>query len=154
MTSSAKGTTASAGGTRFVKVTQDVRPQVTGIYSALDERLDPVSGVSVQITPDTRFQSVPHPIKLLAIELAVLTVLIGLILVGAFSAYAAVGSAGIARIAGDRMGQIGTQLTPFAATTRGVALYVLAGYTPIVGWFCAAPAALVLSVGAGIAART
>ncbi|HXT45967.1 MAG TPA: arabinosyltransferase domain-containing protein [Pseudonocardiaceae bacterium] len=81
ITSNAKGTTASAGATRFVKVTQDVRPQVTGIYSALDERLDPVTGLSVQITPDTRFQSVPHPIKLLAIELAVLTVLISLILV-------------------------------------------------------------------------
>src|SRR6185437_11733938 len=42
---------------------------------------DPVTGLSVQITPDTRFQSVPHPIKLLAIELTVLTVLISLILV-------------------------------------------------------------------------
>ena len=81
VTSNAKGTTASAGATRFVKVTQDVRPQVTGIYSALNERLDPVTGLSVQITPDTRFQSVPHPIKLTAIELAVLTVLISLVLV-------------------------------------------------------------------------
>jgi arabinosyltransferase C len=81
ITSNAKGTTASAGASRFVKVTQDVRPQVTGIHSALDERLDPVAGLSVQITPDTRFQSVPHPVKLTAIELAVLTVLISLVLV-------------------------------------------------------------------------
>lgn len=81
ITSNAKGTTASAGTIRFVKVTQDVRPQVTGIYSVLDERLDPVAGLSVQITPDTRFQSVPHPIKLIAIELAVLAVLVSLMLV-------------------------------------------------------------------------
>jgi arabinosyltransferase C len=80
VTSNAKGTTASAGAAQFVKVTQDVRPQVVGIYSALDERLDPVTGLSVQITPDTRFQSVPHPIKLAAIALAVLSVLISLIL--------------------------------------------------------------------------
>ena len=42
ITSSAKGTTAAAGPTRFVTVDQDVRPQVTGIYSALDEQQDPV----------------------------------------------------------------------------------------------------------------
>jgi arabinosyltransferase C len=80
ISSSARGTTASAGATQFVKVIQDVRPQVTGIYSALDERKDPLIGLSVQITPDTRYQSVPHPVKIAAIVLAVLTVLISLIL--------------------------------------------------------------------------
>jgi arabinosyltransferase C len=79
ISSDARGTTASAGATRFVKVDQDVRPQVTGIYSALVER-DPVRGLAVRITPDTRFQSVPHPIKLGAIGLAALAVLISLVL--------------------------------------------------------------------------
>src|SRR5262249_20024807 len=80
ISSSARGTTASAGAIQFVKVTQDVRPQVTGIYSAIDEKLDPVSGLSVQITPDTRYQSDPHPVKAAAIALATLAVLITLIL--------------------------------------------------------------------------
>ncbi len=80
ITSSAKGTTASAGATPFVKVDQDVRPQVTGIYSALSEQQDPVTGLSVRITADTRYQSVPHPIKLAVTALAVLVVLISLIL--------------------------------------------------------------------------
>jgi arabinosyltransferase C len=79
--SDARGTTASAGATRFVKVDQDVRPQVTGIYSVLTEQRDPVAGLAVQITPDTRYQSVPHPIKLAAIVLAVLAVLLSLVLV-------------------------------------------------------------------------
>ncbi|MGH3833181.1 MAG: arabinosyltransferase domain-containing protein [Pseudonocardiaceae bacterium] len=78
--SDAKGTTASAGPTRFVKVTQDVRPQVTGIYSALDAVRDPVTGVAVRITVDTRFQSTPHPVKLAAMALAALAVLISLVL--------------------------------------------------------------------------
>jgi arabinosyltransferase C len=80
VSSDARGTTASAGATRFVKVDQDVRPQVTGIYSALIEQRDPVRGLVVQVTADTRFQSVPHPIKLAAIAAAVLAVLISLVL--------------------------------------------------------------------------
>jgi arabinosyltransferase C len=80
LASDAKGTTVSAGATRFVKVNQDVRPQVTGIYSELNEQRDPVNGLAVQITADTRFQSVPHPIKLAAIGLAVLSILISLLL--------------------------------------------------------------------------
>ncbi|MGH3719273.1 MAG: arabinosyltransferase domain-containing protein [Pseudonocardiaceae bacterium] len=80
VTAGAKGTTASAGPTRFVKVDQDVRPQVTGVYSALDQRRDPVAGVAVRITVDTRFQSTPHPVKLAAMALAALAVLISLVL--------------------------------------------------------------------------
>ncbi|MGH3686496.1 MAG: arabinosyltransferase domain-containing protein [Pseudonocardiaceae bacterium] len=81
ISSTAKETTASAGATPFVKVDQDVRPQVTGIYSALNEQRDPVTGLAVQITADTRFQSVPHPVKLAAIVLAVLAVLASVVLV-------------------------------------------------------------------------
>ncbi|HKR49303.1 MAG TPA: arabinosyltransferase domain-containing protein [Pseudonocardiaceae bacterium] len=78
--SDATGTTASAGPTQFVTVDQDVRPQVTGIYSALDDMLDPVNGLAVQISADTRFQSTPHPIKSAAMVLAALAVLTSLIL--------------------------------------------------------------------------
>ncbi|MDQ5855004.1 MAG: arabinosyltransferase domain-containing protein, partial [Actinomycetota bacterium] len=80
ISSDATGTTASAGPHQFVTVDQDVRPQVTGIYSVLDDKRDPVTGLAVQITPDTRFQSTPHPIKLAAMALAVVAVLTSLIL--------------------------------------------------------------------------
>ncbi|MGH3909616.1 MAG: arabinosyltransferase domain-containing protein, partial [Pseudonocardiaceae bacterium] len=78
--SDASGTVASAGSTDFVDVAQDVRPQVTGIYSDLNETLDPVDGVAVRITPDTRFQSVAHPIKLGAMLLGGLAVVGSLLL--------------------------------------------------------------------------
>ncbi len=78
--SDAQGTTASAGAIQFVNVDQDVRPQVTGIYSALKEQRDPVNGLAVRVTPDTRFQSIPHPIKLAAIAGAALAVVISLVL--------------------------------------------------------------------------
>ena len=35
-----------------------MRPWVTGIYSDIDQRFDPVDRVGVSITPDTRYQSV------------------------------------------------------------------------------------------------
>jgi arabinosyltransferase C len=78
--SNAQGTTASVGAIQFVNVDQDVRPQVTGIYSALKEQRDPVDGVAVRVTPDTRFQSTPHQIKFAAITAAALAVAISLIL--------------------------------------------------------------------------
>ena len=81
ISSDATGTTASAGTTPFVNVDQDVRPQVTGVYSALNDQRDPVDGVAVRITVDTRFQSIPHPIKLDAMALAALAVAISLALV-------------------------------------------------------------------------
>ncbi|MGH3933120.1 MAG: arabinosyltransferase domain-containing protein, partial [Pseudonocardiaceae bacterium] len=70
---------ASADSTQFVDVDQDVRPQVTGVYSDLNEALDPVAGVQVEITPDTRFQSSPHLIKLAAMLLGGLAVAGGLL---------------------------------------------------------------------------
>ncbi|MGH3914173.1 MAG: arabinosyltransferase domain-containing protein [Pseudonocardiaceae bacterium] len=83
--SDATGTNASIEGAlvegvvaapiQFVDVDQDVRPQVTGIYSELNEAVDPVAGVHVEITPDTRFQSTAHPIKLAAMLLGGLAVL-------------------------------------------------------------------------------
>ncbi|MBV9851403.1 MAG: hypothetical protein JO250_17170 [Armatimonadetes bacterium] len=60
---------------------------------------------------------------------------------------AALGSAGIARLLGGRIQGVGTHMTPFAALTRGTALYVLAGYLPILGWFLIAPLALLFSLG-------
>ena len=41
-------------------------------------------------------------------------------------------------------------MTPFASLTRASALYVLAGFLPIIGWFVLLPAALFLSVGSAV----
>jgi arabinosyltransferase C len=73
-------TTASVGGQQFVAMQDDVRPQITGIYTDLDETLDPVDGLGVQITPDTRFQSTPHLVKAAGILLAFAAVIAALVL--------------------------------------------------------------------------
>ncbi|MPZ64834.1 MAG: arabinosyltransferase [Pseudonocardiaceae bacterium] len=78
--SSVAGTTVTVGDRQVVDLDADVRPQVVGIYSALDATADPVDGLGVQITPDTRFQSVPHPVKFTAMGLAALAVLASLML--------------------------------------------------------------------------
>lgn len=73
-------TTASVGARRFIAMQADVRPQITGIYTDLDETLDPVDGLGVRITPDTRSQSTPHPVKIAGILLACAAVLAALVL--------------------------------------------------------------------------
>lgn len=78
--SSVSGTTVTVGDRQVVDVDADVRPQVVGIYTALDADVDPVDGLGVRITPDTRFQSVPHPVKFTAMGLAVVAVLASLML--------------------------------------------------------------------------
>ncbi|MDQ3990286.1 MAG: arabinosyltransferase domain-containing protein, partial [Actinomycetota bacterium] len=93
--SATEGTTVTVGGTPVdgtpvdgtpvgdtvvVEVTEDVRPQVTGVYSDLDETADPVEGLAVQVTPDTRFQSTAHPLKIAATAAAVLAVVAALAL--------------------------------------------------------------------------
>lgn len=80
LSSAVHATTVSVGGRPVVDIPADVRPQVTGIYTDLDETVDPVEGLGVQITPDTRFQSTSHPVKLVATALAVVAVLAALIL--------------------------------------------------------------------------
>ena len=65
---------------------------------------------------------------------------------------AAVGSAGIIRLLGERIDALGSPMAPFASLTRAAILYVLAGFLPVVGWFLILPGALLLSVGSGIGA--
>ncbi|GAA4867529.1 arabinosyltransferase domain-containing protein [Actinomycetospora straminea] len=57
-----------------IRLPFDARPQVVGIYSDLDDGQDDVAGVSVSITPDTRFETSPTTLKVLAGVLAVLAV--------------------------------------------------------------------------------
>lgn len=60
-----------------IRLPFDARPQVVGIYSDLESGRDDVGGVSVSITPDTRFQTSPTALKVLAGVLAVLAVIGG-----------------------------------------------------------------------------
>lgn len=64
---------------------------------------------------------------------------------------AAIGSAGIVQLLGERITDIGARMSPFSCLTRGAIVYVAAGFLPIVGWLLIAPIALLLSVGSGAA---
>ena len=79
--------------------------------------------------------------------------LVSIFLWGALAAAAAVGSAAIVRTMAGRIGDEGTDMTPFARLTRATALYVCAGFLPLVGWLAVVPAALLLSVGAAARPR-
>lgn len=76
-TSDVAGTTIDLGNGQELRVPFDIRPQVVGVYSDLDGTQDDVAGTSVSITPDTRFQSSPSTLKLLAALLAVACVIGG-----------------------------------------------------------------------------
>ena len=67
-------------------------------------------------------------------------------------ALAALGSAGIARLLGERISQTGAVLSPFSALARGAGLSVLAGALPFIGWLFVAPATVLLALGCGTAA--
>ena len=76
-------------------------------------------------------------------------ILSGALYVG-LAVVAALGSAGIARLMGERIRETGAKMSPFASLTRGTILYVAAGYLPVIGWFLIVPVALCLSVGSGV----
>ncbi|MEK6443530.1 arabinosyltransferase domain-containing protein [Pseudonocardia sp. T1-2H] len=68
-------TTVEVGGTPAVILDGDRRPQVIGVYSDLDSRLDPVSGTSVRITTDNRYDSSSSGLKVAAGVVAVLALI-------------------------------------------------------------------------------
>ncbi|BDI34505.1 hypothetical protein CCAX7_65560 [Capsulimonas corticalis] len=71
---------------------------------------------------------------------------------GSLALMAALGGAAIAQIAGERIGNVGSHMAPFAQRTRAVALFVGAGLTPIVGWFVVTPVAALIGIGAAVSA--
>ncbi len=87
------------------------------------------------------FGAAAGPVKLVA----------GLIAAG-IGMTAALGSAGMIQLLGERITHLGTPMTPFASLTRASVLYVLAGFLPVIGWFVVLPAALCLAVGSGVLA--
>ena len=68
-------TTVALDGTSLAVVRSDIRPQVTGIYSDLVAGKDDVRGLSVDIQPDTRYQTTATALKIAAMVLAVLALL-------------------------------------------------------------------------------
>ena len=70
---------------------------------------------------------------------------------GGLGVVAALGSAAIVRLLSARIDALGSPMTPFASLTRASVLYVAAGYLPVIGWGIVLPAALLLSVGSGVA---
>lgn len=66
------------------------------------------------------------------------------------AAVAALGTAGIANMLGQRIQETGTQMPPFASLTRGAFLVVTAGFLPIVGWFLVLPVVTLISLGSGM----
>ncbi len=65
-------TVAEVGGERIADLTGDMRPQLTGIFSDLDARLDDVRGVAFRAEVDNRYDSSATPLKLAVTALAVL----------------------------------------------------------------------------------
>ncbi|PRX48225.1 arabinosyltransferase C [Prauserella shujinwangii] len=61
--STATRTTLAVGGIPVFDAGDDVRPRVIGIYSGIEGGKDPTAGLSVSITPDTRYQSSPTVLK-------------------------------------------------------------------------------------------
>ncbi len=66
ISSAATSTVVDLGNGQEVTLPGDARPQVVGIYSDLDAALDPVAGTAVSIVTDTRFQTSPTTLKVLA----------------------------------------------------------------------------------------
>ncbi|MFF5986839.1 arabinosyltransferase domain-containing protein [Prauserella flavalba] len=73
--SNAHGTSLSVGGTPVYQQDGDVRPRVIGIYTTIENGQDPIDGLGVTITPDTRYQSSPTTLKLFVCVLGVLAMI-------------------------------------------------------------------------------
>lgn len=80
VTSNSDATTITVGD-ETTSTTDDLRPQVVGVYTDLVEGLEPVRDLSVRIIPDTRFQTSPSALKVVAsvIAVAAVAVCIGLL---------------------------------------------------------------------------
>ncbi|GAA3549435.1 arabinosyltransferase domain-containing protein [Amycolatopsis ultiminotia] len=75
LTSDASQMTLAVGGTTVFHTTGDVRPRVVGIYSSISSARDPIDGLHVSVTPDTRYQTSPTALKLTIGILAALSFL-------------------------------------------------------------------------------
>ena len=74
---------------------------------------------------------------------------VGWVMLAGLLAMAALGSAGLSRVAGARVGRMDPNLSTLGAVGRGAGLLVTAGFLPFLGWFGFFPLMLFISLGAG-----
>lgn len=75
--------------------------------------------------------------------------LFGWVALLAVLALAALGLAGLSRVAGQRLRTLQPDMGPYPAFLRGAGFLVSASLFPLLGWFLFAPAAFIVSLGAG-----
>jgi hypothetical protein len=68
------------------------------------------------------------------------------------SSIAAVGSAGLATLASERLRALAPDQTPYAHLSKSAGYIVVAGLVPMLGWFLIVPFLIFASTGAGTAA--
>ncbi len=75
--------------------------------------------------------------------------LVGWIVLLVILSVAALGLAGAARMAGDRMQSMAPEMNHYAAFCRGAAFMITGCIVPFVGWFAFGPVLFLAAVGAG-----
>lgn len=75
--------------------------------------------------------------------------LLGWAIVLGVMALAALGLAGLSRVAGRRLSALQPDMGEYPAFLRGAGFLVAASMFPLLGWFLFAPAAFVVALGAG-----
>lgn len=80
------------------------------------------------------------------------TKLLGWLVLLAIFSVAALGMAGIALNAGERLQKLSPDTSHYAAFSKGAAILIAGCILPIVGWLAFAPALYLASIGAGVKA--
>ena len=78
--------------------------------------------------------------------------LVGWIGILTLSSIAAVGSAGLATLASERLSVLAPDATPYASLSKSAATIVVASLLPFLGWFLIVPFLVFASTGAGVSA--
>ncbi len=66
--------------------------------------------------------------------------------------HSAIGAAGLARLAAERVATMDNGMSQYRALVRGAGFLVVAGFLPFLGWFVFAPLMLIAATGAGFVA--
>jgi hypothetical protein len=78
--------------------------------------------------------------------------LLGTLALSFLTCVAALGAAGLAMIAAERIRRLDPNSSLMSGLTRGAAIVVGAGLFPVVGWFLVGPAIAIVGLGAGMKA--
>jgi hypothetical protein len=78
--------------------------------------------------------------------------LVGWVGILTLSSLAAIGSAGVATLAGERLRSMAPEQTIYASLSKSAATIVIAGLVPILGWFLIVPMLTFVATGSGVAA--